>query len=215
MYQFESPSAYKGDYFVISKQERDRIYNNPSSSINLQYFLPSRAFQKPDKNTFKNNLEKNNLMELAVFKDLPDSTFNAILNKEYQSRVKTYERRLKAAKNIEKSLETLKPKNFILNINEECFNALKEKPNSIKTGLESTYKVYGFYTPKNNSLVSFKTQERKKENIKSALFPFGICLIVILLFLNTLYKLIRNTIIKKKLVKKQLDVYQGPTRIEK
>lgn len=215
VYQFESPSSYNGDYFVISKQERDRIYNDPSSNINLQFFLPSRAFQKPNKDTFKNNLEKNKLMDMAVFKNLPDSTIKAILNKEYEIRVKTYERKRKAAINIEKSLEALQPKNVFLKLNKDGFNGPNKKPKSIRTGLQNTYNVYGFYTPKNKSLVSYETQERKKEKIKNVLVLYGICAVVVLLFLNVLYKVIRNTLIKKNLVKQQLNVYEGPTRIEK
>ena len=219
VFQFKKMSDYRGENYLISNAERDRIYNHPFSNTNTTYFLPSRAFTSPDeekfKTDFKKQLKDNPLFNKYLYSIENDSILENTINKEYKRRFNEHQIRVTKAKKTESILAELQPKNFFFKLNDETFNTSKETTYSIKNSLEHQVEVSGFYNAKTKTLVSFEDQNYKRKRIKNAFILLCFCLIVTGASVIAIVKIIYNSYIKIQLVKAQLQTYNGPTRLER
>jgi len=124
-------------------------------------------------------------------------------------------KRLKDISDITKDsiFKVLQPKTPLLKLYDSCFNAPEESTYTIKSSLENTFVVSGFYNPNNNSIRSFEDQEKIKKDLKNVMVLAGICSLIVLSFLMALFKIIRNSMLKINLVEGQLNTHSGPERL--
>jgi len=214
VYQYKLPYDAFGENYVISKAERDRIYYNPSSQTNYRYHFPARALTKPDKENYKKQLEKN-IQQLGIKKTTDTSLWENKVNNAFKIKLAEYKNRLFRAKKMDSILQELKPKSYFFKIKDTCFNAAEQNRYNIKSSLEKTGIVNGFYSPKSNTIIRFKEKEVKRKAIKNACILFCICALITIVFIMSIFKIIYNTILKKRLVEAQLNSNHGNPRIEK
>ncbi|MDO6595794.1 hypothetical protein Q4512_02635 [Oceanihabitans sp. 2_MG-2023] len=214
VYQYKRPYDLYGENYVITKAERDRIYYNPSSHANYQYYLPAKAFTKPEKESFKKQLKEN--MEQFGFQQKMDSSlWEKSISIAFKSQMSDYKKRIFRAKRMDSVFNELKPKTSLLKLYDNCFNPSEKKTYSIKSSLEKTYVIRGFYYPKKNTIISFEEQENKRKEIKNACLLFCFCAIIAALFIVSIFKIASNSILKKRLVEAQLNINTGDPRIQK
>lgn len=214
VYQYKRPYDSFGDNYVISKAERDRIYYNPSSHANYRFFFPPSIFKKPERETYKKQLEKN-IDKLGIKQNTDSTLWENAVNHSFKIQISEYNNRLFRAKRMDSILKELKPKTSFFKLYDTCFNAPEKSSYSIKSSLENTFIVSGFYNPKKNKIISFEEQKEQRKEIKNACILFCICALIVTLFMLSLFKMIYNTIIKKRLVEAQLNINHGNPRIEK
>ena len=213
VYQYKRPYDYSGKNYVLSQTERDLIYNNPNSGAYYRYYLPPSSFKKPDKASFKIQLKKN-MNQFGFNKKIDSTLWEKSVDKAFELQLEEFDKRLNKAKNLDSILKALQPKSPLFKLYKDCFNAPEESTYSIKKSLEKTFVVNGFYNPKSKTIVSFEKQEKVKEDIKNILILVGICTLIIVSFLVALFKIARNSIIKRNLVEAQLNINTGPERLE-
>lgn len=219
VFQFKKLSDYLGENYLISKAERDRIYNHPASNTNIAYFLPSRAFKAPNEEQFKTNFKKqlkdNPLFNKYLSSIQNDSILENTIDKEYKRRLNEHQIRIAKAKKTESILAELQPKTYIFKLNDDTFNTSKESTHSIKNSLEHQVEVTGFYNPKTKTLISVEDQSFKRKRIKNAFILLCFCLIITGAAILAIIKISYNSYIKVQLVRAQLQNYNGPTRLER
>ncbi|WP_396602517.1 hypothetical protein [Algibacter sp. R77976] len=213
IYQYKRPYDYSGENYVLSQAERDLIYNNPNSGAYYRYYLPPSSFKKPDKASFKIQLKKT-MNQFGFDKKIDSSLWEKSVDKAFELQLEEFDKRLNKARNLDSILKVLQPKTPLFKLYKDCFNAPEESTYSIKKSLEKTFVVNGFYNPKSKTIVSFEKQEKVKEDIKNILILVGICTLIIVSFLIAIFKIVRNSIIKRNLVEAQLNTYVGPDRLE-
>ena len=204
VYQYKKTADLFGQNYILTQTERDRIYNHHSSGMNYRFFVPSEYVTKPNKKQLKESLKNNPLSKKTLFNSPDSSIVNNAIEKVYKKQLDEYNSRVKRLKRIEKELEELKPKTFILKIYDDVFNAPEESLYSIKKSLERPYTVEGFYLKSKKQLVTFQQQEVYKKDIKSAFILISISAILLITTIFSLVKIISNSRIKLRLVKEQL-----------
>lgn len=205
VYQYKPMSDYLGENYIITKTERDRIFNNPHSHLNYQFFVPSKYVTKPNKAKLKENLQNNPLSNNTLLKNTDSTLVNNAIENVYKKQLKEYNQRIKRVESIEKILEELKPKSYILRISENTFNAPEKRLYSISKSLKNSYTVHGFYDAKQKRLITLELHEKRKADIISAFVSLSICGLFVLLSLFSLFRIIKNSRIKLRLVKEQLN----------
>lgn len=215
VYQYKREYDYSGDYYVVSKAERDRIFNNPSSNFYYRYYFPARAFTKPDKEALIKQFKSNPLRNQGVFKNISDSIWKISLEREFKRKEVEYKNRLSRAKKADSILEVLKPKTTILKLDEDCFDLPEKQEYSIRKSLRKPIAFYGFYNPKEQNIISFEEQNRKLKQLRASVSPSIISLLVFIIALFSIGKVIYNSVLKKKLVEKQLNINTGDPRLKK
>ncbi len=204
VYQYKKMSDLYGENYILTQDERDRIYIHPASDIDYRYFINSNYITKPDKETLKKQLKNNPLSKNTLLKSTDTSVVNNAIEKVYQQQLIDYNSRVKGLKTVEKQLEALKPKTFILKINDDVFNAPIESLYSIRKSLENPYTIHGFYIPSENDIISLEQQAVHNQAIKSAFILTSICGLLLLIAVVSFIKIIRNSRIKLRLLKEQL-----------
>ncbi|MEP3837480.1 MAG: hypothetical protein ABJM36_07525 [Algibacter sp.] len=136
------------------------------------------------------------------------------MDNAFKIQLRDFNNRLYKAKRLDSILTVLKPTTPLFKLYDNCFNAPKESTYSIKGSLEKTFVVTGFYNPKSKTFLSFEDQEKIKKDLKNILVFVGVCALLGTVFLITIFKIIRNSIIKRTLVEAQLNTYTGPERLE-
>ncbi|WP_225036088.1 hypothetical protein [Winogradskyella sp. SM1960] len=213
VHRFKTMSDYRGKNVLISKAERDRIYNDPASSFNHLYHLPARAITKPDKETFINNMKSNSLYKKLYPKNVPDSIWNKTIENEYSRRIDEYNKQVRRAKSAEKLVETIQPKTSILELKSDAFHSTNTSFNSVKESLENSISLFGYYHPEKNTLISIEEHKTQKKRIQNAFI--SLCI----LFLSGIYtvyyigKVIYNSRLKKQLVEDQIELDLGSNRV--
>ncbi|WP_055444179.1 hypothetical protein [Lacinutrix himadriensis] len=197
-----------------SKAERDRIYYNPSSHPNYRFFFPPSIFKKPERETYKKQLEKN-IQKLGIKQNTDSTLWENAVNHSFKIQLSEYNNRLFKAKRMDSILKELKPKTSFFKLYDNCFNAPEKSSYSIKSSLEKTFIVSGFYTPEQHKIISFEEQKEQRKEIKNACILFCICALIVIVFMLSLFKIIYNTIIKKRLVEAQWNINHGNPRIGK
>lgn len=213
VHRFKTMSDYRGKVSLISKAERDRIYNNPSSNFNHKFFVPARAITKPDKETYIKNIKSNPLYEKFNNKITSDSILNKYLESGFNERIKIYNEQIKRAERAEKIVENLQPKTIILKLNSEAFHAKDISYNSVKESLENHTVLNGFYSPKANTFVSIDDQRTEKKRILNAFVSLCALVFSSIFTLFSIGKVIYNYRLKKQLVKDQIQFIHGSKRI--
>ncbi|SFC97568.1 hypothetical protein [Algibacter pectinivorans] len=214
VYQFKRPYDFNGENYVLTQAERDHIYNNPSSGAYYRYYFNPKHLKKPERESFKNQL-KNNMDKFGFKKNIDSSLWEKSLDEAYKIQLRDFNNRLYKAKRLDSILNVLKPKTPLFKLYDNCFNAPEESTYSIKASLEKTFVVSGFYNPKTKTILSFEEQDKVKKDLKNILVFVGICAVLVMAFLITIYKIVRNTIIKRNLVEAQLNTFSGPERLER
>lgn len=205
VYQYSRRFSTYRENLIISDAERNRIFNHPQANANFNFYIPSRQIKKPNKAEMLKNLINNPLSKNTLFSSGDSTIVNRVMEKAYQSQLNDYKRQLKQSKKIETILEELKPKSYALKISNAVFDAPEKVPRSIKKSLENQYTIKGFYDATNKRLEPNTYQELKKKRIKESALTSLICLLILLFSVFSLLKIIRNSIIKKRLVMEQLN----------
>lgn len=215
MYQFKRPFDYSGNYAVISKAERDRIYYHPDANASYRYYFSPRMIKKPNREAYEKNLKESPLYNKGMFKNMNDELWKKGVDKAFDRALNEYQNRFAKAQRLENILEELKPREILLKLSDNCINVPEDQGYTIKKGLVEPITVFGFYNPKSERLISFEEQERRKEQLKGNLTPVFFSFIVLLIALLAIVKLIRNTLLKRKLVDAQLNINTGDPRLNK
>lgn len=205
VYQYKRIADIYGENYILSKAERDRIYNHPSANMDYRFFVPSTYVTKPDKAKLKEALKNNPLSKNTIFNTTDSTILNKVIEKAYKTQLQTYNQRVSRLKNIEKQLQELQPKTFILKIYDDVFTAPKTSLFSIKKSLERPYTVKGFYNVETKRLLSIENQETRKKDIKNAFILMSICIVICVVALLSLIKIVRNSLLKIKLAKAQIE----------
>ncbi len=213
VHRFKIMSDYRGENSLISKSERDRIYNDPSSSFNHLYFLPAKAITKPDKETFKNNIKGNPLFKKFNSESIPDSILNKTIDSQFKNHITNYDKQIRQAESEEKLIENIQPTTKILELKSETFHPSNATFNSVKESLECPITIHGFYNPEEQSLISIEEQKIENKEILVAFISLTLLIILCLFTLYALGKIIYNSRLKKQLVKDQVRLTHGPKRI--
>jgi len=215
VYQFKRPFDYSGNYAVISKAERDRIYYHPDANASYRYYFSPRMIKKPNREAYEKNLKESPLYDKGMFKNMNDELWKKGVDKAFDRALNEYQNRFAKAQRLENILEELKPREILLKLSDNCINVPEDQGYTIKKGLVEPITVFGFYNPKSERLISFEEQERRKEQLKGNLTPVFFSFIVLLMALLAIVKLIRNTLLKRKLVDAQLNINTGDPRLNK
>ncbi|MDN3665014.1 hypothetical protein ACFFU1_02140 [Algibacter miyuki] len=217
VYQYNGGFSLYGNNYMISEVERNRIYNHPSSNYNYRYFFSVKDIKraKPNKTTFKEGLKSNALFQKFVGKKIVDSLYDKAIDYAFKKQMETYNQRLFNAKKYEAVLLELKPKTTILKLNEGCFRPQEAEMFSIKKSLETQVEVYGFYNPKDESLISIEDQEVKRAVIKKGFTLLCIYSIIALAGFLSIVKIIYNSRLKMELVKSQLYPDSGAPKLKR
>ena len=204
VYQFKREGTYNSGNFIISKTERDRIYKHPNANYNHSYYSPSKYLIKPKRENILNALKSNPFSRRRILRITDTAALNKIIENEYKKSLSDYNARFKHSKLGDSILEILKPKKTILEISQEDFNAPKTPFKSLKKNLEHTFTVKGFYIPEENKIISKISLDYRRLNIERSSILIGISLIMMLLVCYSTFKIVRNSRLKMRLVKKQL-----------
>ena len=238
VYQFKRYGYYSSKNYIISEQERNRIYNHPNSDYNHWNYIESDRLTKPKKEHVINSLQTNPYLRSRFRMQTDTSAINRYVNTEYQRRIEVYNKDLRHSKIGDTLIKTLTPKGIILEINEENYevtykssNTLQENDGiieytdvfnqtnmgdsyenkrkkgfrSAKESLEHPFTVKGFYIPKDRQIISSLSLKHRRNNIKGASIFVGLSLAMLLLAGFSVFKIVRNSKLKKRLVKEQLD----------
>jgi len=153
------------------------------------------------------------MSQLGFNKKIDSSIWQKSIDMAYELQIETFNKRLYKAKRLDSIFKVLQPKTPLLKLYDSCFNAPEESTYTIKSSLENTFVVSGFYNPNNNSIRSFEDQEKIKKDLKNVMVLAGICSLIVLSFLMALFKIIRNSMLKINLVEGQLNTHSGPERL--
>jgi hypothetical protein len=215
VYQFKRPFDYSGNYAVISQAERDRIYNHPDANASYRYYFSPRMIEKPNKEAFEKKLKESPIYNKGVFKGMDEKLWEKGVDDAFNRALRDYQNRFAKAQRLENILEELKPKEILLKLSDNCIDVPEALGYTIKKGLKLPITVRGFYNPKSKKVISFEEQEKRKERLKENLIPVFFCFVVLLLALLAIFKMIRNTLLKQKLVEDQLNINTGDPRLYK
>jgi len=215
VYQFKRPFDYSGNYAVISKEERDRIYYHPDANTSYRYYFSPRMIEKPDREAFEKNLKQSPLYDKGIFKNLNDDLWKKGIDQAFDRALKQYENRLYKAERLQRILEELAPKTILLGLSDDCIDVSKDKVYTVKNGLETPITVKGFYQHDQERIVGLETQELNRRRLKNNLTPVIVSLSILVIALLTIAKIIRDYLLKKRLVNRQLDINTGDPRLNK
>lgn len=204
VFRFKRPTDFSGEYLLISKKERDRIYNHPSSNMYYRFLMPSQYVIKPDKETFIKNLDNSYIENTIYSEELDSITRNRAIQIAFDQLSKDYEKRKLKALRMEKVLAELKPSSFIARLNKKIIDEVGDESYNIKSSLEKPQTVMGYYLPKQEEFLDADRWKVLKNSVINNSITLLVCAVVLLYTFWILFKIGYNSYIKKKLVKQQL-----------
>lgn len=209
-----------GASYLVTKTERDRIFNHPDSYTSFKYYSDYRNYKKPDKDKIKKEFIDNaKIIDNSIKKMLSYTTdsnnIDNIAADFYKGELERYTRKVKSSKKNKKLIEELSPKGFFVRIRYDVFKQDdKERLSSIGRSLREPYtSIRGFYIKSERKLVSYEEQKRNNKKIREEFIMFSVFVFSLIITLYISFKIVYNTIIKLRLVKEQLNK-NYPMRIE-